>query len=140
MKKKLSIMYVIRGYAQIFQTYLKTELEALYHDYDITIVSRKPSDIPSKNHFSYHYLTEKDAIKELAAQVKPDILHTHYLNQLDFIAPLAEELNIPFTVRSHSYDTLCLVVQIGGDVCEKYCKKIHLSLRKLLISKLICTG
>ncbi len=108
MKKRLSVMYVIRGYPQISQTYLKTELEALYKDYDITIVSRKPSDVPYKNHFPYHYLTEKDAIKELAAQVKPDILHTHYLNQLDFIAPLAEELGIPFTVRSHSYDTLCL--------------------------------
>ncbi len=91
-------MYVIRGYPQISQTYLKTELEALYKDYDITIVSRQPSDIPYKNHFPYHHLTEKEAIKELAAQVKPRILHTHYLTQLDFIAPLAEELGIPFTV------------------------------------------
>ena len=37
-------------------------------------------------------------MKELAAQVKPRILHTDYLTQLDFIAPLAEELGIPFTV------------------------------------------
>ena len=57
-------MYVIRGYPQISQTYLKTELEALYEDYGITTVSRKPSDVPHKNHYFQQHLTEKDAIKE----------------------------------------------------------------------------
>ncbi|WP_228035638.1 glycosyltransferase [Oculatella sp. LEGE 06141] len=106
--KKASVLYIIRGYPQISQTYIKTELEAVCDDYDVTIVSRKPSNVPYNNHLPYHHLTEQDAIKDLIAQVKPDVIHTHYLNQLEFVAPLATELGIPFTVRSHSYDTLAL--------------------------------
>ena len=57
-------MYVIRGYPQISQTYLKTALEELYKDYGTATIYRKPSDVPHKIHYSYHHLTEKDAIKE----------------------------------------------------------------------------
>jgi hypothetical protein len=106
--KKISVMYILRGYPQISQTYLKTELEALWEDYDITIVSTKPSNVPYKNHFPYHHLTELEPIQGLIEQVKPDILHTHYLNQLEKVGPLAERTGLPFTVRSHSYDTLAL--------------------------------
>ncbi|WP_227788999.1 MULTISPECIES: glycosyltransferase [unclassified Nodularia (in: cyanobacteria)] len=106
--KKVSVMYIIRGYPQISQTYIKTELEAIYHEYNVTIVSQKPSNVPYKNHFPYHHLTEINAIQELIEQVKPDVLHTHYLNQLSTLGPLAESTGIPFTIRTHSYDTLSL--------------------------------
>ncbi|MBW4647120.1 MAG: hypothetical protein KME06_00235 [Kastovskya adunca ATA6-11-RM4] len=106
--KKASVMYIIRGYPQISQTYVKTELEAIHDDYDVTIVSRKPSNVPYQNHFPYHHLTKQDAIRELVEQVKPDVIHTHYLNQLEFVGSLAEKMGIPFTVRSHSYDTMAL--------------------------------
>ncbi|WP_199305658.1 glycosyltransferase [Pseudanabaena sp. FACHB-2040] len=106
--KKASIFYIIRGYPQISQTYIKSELEAVYDDYEITIVSRQPSDIPYQNSYPYHALVELDAIQALIEQVKPDVLHTHYLNQLQFVGPLAERTGTPFTVRSHSYDTLSL--------------------------------
>ncbi|MDK3159712.1 glycosyltransferase [Kamptonema cortianum] len=106
--KKASVLYIIRGYPQISQTYVKTELEAVYEDYEVTIVSRKPSDVPYRNYYPYHHLTEPEAVRDLIAQVKPDVIHTHYLNQLEFVAPLATSLGIPFTVRSHSYDTLAL--------------------------------
>ncbi|HZG40547.1 MAG TPA: glycosyltransferase [Nodosilinea sp.] len=106
--RKLSVLYIIRGYPQISQTYIKTELEAISDNYEVTIVSRQPSDIPYQEHLPYHHLVELDKIQELIEQVKPDILHTHYLNQLQFVGPLAERNGIPFTVRSHSYDTLAL--------------------------------
>lgn len=106
--KKATVVYIVRGYPQISQTYVKTELEALHQDYNITIVSRKPSNVPYENHFPYHHLTDRNAVQALIEQVKPDVIHTHYLNQLEFVGPLAEHLGIPFTVRSHSYDTLAL--------------------------------
>ena len=106
--KQVSVMYIIKGYPQISQTYIKTELEAIYHEYKVSIVSRNPSNIPYKNHFPYQHLTEIDAIIELIKEVKPDVLHTHYLNQLDTLGTVAEITGIPFTIRTHSFDTLSL--------------------------------
>ena len=106
--KKVSVMYIVTDYPQISQTYIKTELEAIYDDYDVTIVSRDLSDIPYENHFPYHYLTEPDSIRELIEQAQPDVLHLHYLVHLEIVGPLAERMGIPFTVRSHSFDTLAL--------------------------------
>ena len=106
--KRTSVIYIVRGYPQISQTYIKSELEAIYEDYDVTIVCTKPTNVPYDNHYPYHHLVELDAIRELIEEIKPDVLHTHYLNQLEFVGPLAEQTGTPFTVRSHSYDTLSL--------------------------------
>lgn len=105
---KPSIFYIIRGYPQISKTYVQRELEAIYDDYKVTIVSKHTVNIAYEEHYPYQYMTEQDAIQELIAQVKPDVLHTHYLNQLDFVGSIAEATGVPFTVRSHSFDTMIL--------------------------------
>ena len=106
--KKVSVMYIVNDYPQISQTYIKTELEAIYNDYDVTIISQESSNVSYENHFPYHHLTEPDAIREVIEQVRPNVLHTHYLIQLETVGPLAERTGVPFTIRSHSFDTLAI--------------------------------
>jgi hypothetical protein len=106
--RKVSVMYIIKGYPQISQTYIKTEIEAIYDDYEVTIVSQKPSNVPYKNHFPYHHLAKSDAVRELIEQVRPDVLHTHHLDQLKIVGPLAERMGVPFTIRAHSFDVIPL--------------------------------
>lgn len=95
--RKVSVMYIIKGYPQISQTYIKTEIEAIYDDYEVTIVSQKPSNVPYENHFPYHHLAKLDTVRELIEQVRPDVLHTHHLDQLKIVGPLAERMGVPFT-------------------------------------------
>ena len=103
-----SVLYVIKGYPQISQTYVKAEIEALEDDYDITIVSRTPANVPYSEHRPFRRIDHADELAAILEEVGPDLLHTHYLNQLPIIGPLAEATGIPFTVRSHSFDTLAL--------------------------------
>lgn len=106
--KKVSVMYIIKEYPQISQTYVKTEIEAIYDDYEVTIVSQKPSNVPHENHFPYRNLTKSDAVREFIEQVRPDVLHTHHLDQLKTVGPLAERMGLPFTIRAHSFDVIPL--------------------------------
>jgi hypothetical protein len=102
------VLYVIKGYPQISQTYVKSEIEAVEGDHDVTIVSRRPANLAYRDHRSFRAIEDPDAIREVVEEIRPDVLHTHYLNQLSVVGPLAEATGIPFTIRSHSFDTLAL--------------------------------
>jgi len=102
------VLFLLPEYPQIGQTFIKNEIEALEQDYEIGIVTRKRSDIPYANHRPHGYAA---AMEEFVAQVtafKPDLLHTHYLTELRLIGELSRRTGVPFTVRTHSFDTLAL--------------------------------
>lgn len=106
--RKPKVLVVLKEYPQVSQTYIKTEIEALENDYDLTIVTRRGPDVPYKNHRPYRQVERMEEIREIAEDVKPDILHTHYLVELPYIGQLAEATGVPFTVRAHSFDTIAL--------------------------------
>src|SRR5262245_54183423 len=49
-----------------------------------------------------------DPLVELVGDFRPDVLHTHWLRpwNLRRTAQIAERTGVPWTVRSHSFDTL----------------------------------
>ena len=102
------VMLLLKEYPQISQTYIKNEIEALEDDYEIQIVTRKGPDIPYDNHRKHKFASDLAEFTEIADEFKPDILHTHYLTELNFIGDLAEKTGTPFTVRTHSFDTVAL--------------------------------
>lgn len=105
---KPRVLYVVKGYPQISQTYVKHELEAVWDEYDVRIVCRKEPNVAYANHYPYELVTETPRIREIVEEYRPTVLHTHYLNQLEVVGQLAEQTGVPFTVRAHSFDALAL--------------------------------
>lgn len=104
---KKKILYVLNAYPQISETYIKVEIEALHHDYELAIISLKKANYPYKNSHAFHNISDYEEILAFARQFKPDVIHTHWMHsQLKTVYQLAKDLNTPFTVRSHSFDIL----------------------------------
>jgi hypothetical protein len=103
-----SVLLLLKEYPQISQTYIKHEIEAVENDYDLTIVTRKGPDIPYVNHRPHRTAEHPDELREIVEEVRPEIIHTHYLVELPTVGRLAQETGVPFTVRAHSFDTLAL--------------------------------
>ena len=105
---KPRVLFLLKEYPQISQTYIKNEIEALEADYEIGIVTRKGPDIPFANHRPYGFANEMEEFVAATRAFKPDLLHTHYLTELRFIGELSRITGVPFTVRTHSFDTIAL--------------------------------
>lgn len=105
---KPRVLFLLKEYPQISQTYIKNEIEALEEDYEIRIVTRKGPDIPYANHRPHVFASEMEEFVAEVRAFQPDLLHTHYLTELRFIGQLAEITGVPFTVRTHSFDTIAL--------------------------------
>ena len=102
------VLFLLKEYPQISQTYIKNEIEALEDDYEIGIVTRKGPDIPFANHRPHSFASEMEEFVAAVEAFKPDLLHTHYLTELRFIGELSRITGVPFTVRTHSFDTIAL--------------------------------
>lgn len=107
-QRKSRVLFLLKEYPQISQTYIKSEIEAVENDYDVTIATRRGPDIPYRNHRQFRRWQRPEELREIVEEVRPDILHTHYLVELPFIGELSRTTGIPFTVRTHSFDTLAL--------------------------------
>lgn len=103
--RKLRILYIVETYPQISQTYIKSEVEAIGEEYEVDIISLQKPDLAYNNHRAYRRLADSIRISEAIDEFRPDVLHTHYLTLTSFVADLAKKKNIPFTVRTHSFDT-----------------------------------
>lgn len=105
---KPRVLFLLNEYPQISQTHIKNEIEALETDYEIRIVTRKGADIAYENHRPHSFAEDMDEFVAAVREFRPDVLHTHYLTELHFIGKLAEITGVPFTVRTHSFDTIAL--------------------------------
>lgn len=102
----MKILYILDSYPQISETYVKVEIETLVPDYDLLIVGLKEADMPYENPQSFYTVRNFEEIYKLAKKFIPDVIHTHWLyDQLWLVRKLANRLNIPYTIRSHSFDT-----------------------------------
>ncbi|NEQ05166.1 MAG: glycosyltransferase family 4 protein [Moorea sp. SIO4E2] len=111
MMNKLRVTYVLSHYPQISETYIESELEAIWDDFEIQIISMTPAYATYQKHFPYRCIKNPFEIKKEIEKFKPDVLHTHWLSHIRDLAYLAGffangENQIPFTVRSHSFDVL----------------------------------
>lgn len=100
------ILVVLERYPQISETYIRTELNALSQDYDIAVISTAYSQGVYDGHLPFHHIESISDMMGVARVFQPHILHTHYLHDATVVHHLAEQLQIPFTVRTHSYDVL----------------------------------
>lgn len=112
---RMRILYILHGYPQASQTYIKSELEAVNEDYDVRIVSTHQEEVsaPYRNHLPYEHIPDLDRIAELIEDYRPDVLHSHHLREIRRVADLSQRTGVPFTLRSHSFDVLLKPKRIG---------------------------
>jgi glycosyltransferase involved in cell wall biosynthesis len=102
------ILYIVRNFPQISQTYIRSEIEALRGENDICVITLSKPNVPYLNCFPFRQIEEPAAIREAIEEFRPDVLHSHYLNLAGTIQALIDQegVRIPFTIRAHSFDTL----------------------------------
>jgi hypothetical protein len=104
---KPRVLYVLVQYPQLSETYIRAEIEAIRADADVRIVSMTPADYPYQDAYPFELRATRDEIQQVVEEFRPHVLHTHWLHtQLPLVVELARANGIPFTVRSHSFDTL----------------------------------
>lgn len=107
-RRRPTVLYIVKEFPQISQTYIKCEIEQIERDHDVVVLTRREPDLSYEPHHGYQRVSSVDEAVEIAQDVCPDVIHTHYLNQLAFTGQLAERLTTPFTARAHSFDVLAL--------------------------------
>lgn len=106
--RKPRVLFIVREYPQLSQTYVKNEISALGDDYEIAILSKKPANRPYKNHRPFTALESVEQAVEFGKAFRPDIIHGHYLFEIPLVSEVARRLGVPYTIRSHSFDVLPL--------------------------------
>jgi hypothetical protein len=104
--KKRKILYIVGHYPQISQTYIEAELDAIQDECEVRVISLNKPNVAYKNHVECHYSKDPNEICELIDDFQPQLLHSHYLTLADFVANLSRRKNIPFTIRTHSFDSI----------------------------------
>ena len=63
--KRSRVLYVLKNFPQMSETYIKTEIEAVKEYCDVKIVSTKGGNLPAQKHETYEQVTELAAIGEI---------------------------------------------------------------------------
>jgi len=100
------VLMFLQGFPTISQTYMLNEVEAVRGDYDVRVISTKQGNLPGVHHPPFELVTEPGRIREIVEDFKPQVLHAHYLHMAPRLAELGEKYGVPFTIRTHSFDSL----------------------------------
>ncbi len=97
------ILYILQQYPEHSETYIRTEIEAVRERYELSILSTSPAHLVYDDAFPFRRITSYQEAYAAIDEFKPDILHTHWLNEM--VPNIAIQKGLPFTLRSHSFDT-----------------------------------
>jgi glycosyltransferase involved in cell wall biosynthesis len=100
------VLYLLREYPQVSQTYIKTELAAVRERYELCILSTQQANIAEPNHLPYRLVKDREEILAAIHEFKPQVIHAHYMIMGALTGEIAEAAGLPFTLRSHSFDVL----------------------------------
>jgi hypothetical protein len=112
--KKAKVLMYLPGFPTISQTYMVNEVEALKDDYELCVVTNYKADLPCKEHHPFREISGDEELHAIIEELKPDILHGHYIYTATTLATAAEKYSIPFTIRTHSFDVFMLQHIRGG--------------------------
>ena len=103
---RFRVMYMLKNFPQMSETYIKTEIEAVRERCEIAVVATKKANLPAKNHVPFRQIEDLSVIRELIKEFRPHVLHSHWLHSAKLLGKLASKINVPFTVRAHSFDSI----------------------------------
>jgi hypothetical protein len=102
------VLFLLEEYPQTGQTHIRSEIESLAADYEIGIIALRPAAQPYPGHRPFTIAATLPEIIATLQTFAPDLLHAHDLTMLGVIAQASRVTGIPFTLRTHSRDTLPL--------------------------------
>jgi hypothetical protein len=102
------VMYLVRNFPQVTQTYIRNEIEALKGDHDIRLISLTRPNVPYRRHIPFEQIADPALIRERIEEFRPHVLHSHYLANAEVFERLIDDhgLATPFTFRAHSFDAM----------------------------------
>ena len=103
---KPRVLYIVKNYPQLSQTYIKTEIKALQDEFEIHIVALSSPNLPDPDHLPFRMISDRQGLVEVIRELKPSVLHSHYLVFADLLVAVATDTGTPFTIRSHSFDAI----------------------------------
>ncbi len=121
-QEKLRVLYILQEYPSASETYMHEEIASLWDTYDIKIITIDKAWVERKNSFPYVFINqnEQDFLKNLAGVIKsfqPHVMHMHWFTYVPLVGALSQYFNIPFTVRTHSFD----ILSSSKETLKKYC-------------------
>src|SRR5258705_7656604 len=106
---KPRVLYFLRQYPLVCESYIHTEIEALRARYDIRVMCKQAEpggaeyvDDPAPYLVVATFQEMLDEIRRFA----PHVLHMHWLLDTDTLRELARHTGVPYTIRAHSFDTI----------------------------------
>lgn len=107
MSGKVKVLYFVERYAQISETYIENEIKALGEGYQPRILSLVNPDLRMSEHSLPFTIVRNPAHTEMMTQdFAADVVHGHYLTMLERVFSVSQQLQVPFTLRAHSFDFL----------------------------------
>jgi len=105
------VLYVLRQYPQVTETYMETELRALEErGHTVEVLALNVATDPRRDTHSFRFVPQADrvAIAAACAEIEPDVVHSHELDTARRAYEAARAADAPFTLRTHSYDVMGL--------------------------------
>ena len=98
----LRVLTYCYNYPQLSKSYVDTEIDWFTRQgVEIEVLSPEAPGAPGKAKVPVH----REAPEPIIRTFKPDVIHCHWLLAADdAVAGLARDLNIPITVRGHSFE------------------------------------
>ena len=107
MPEKIKVLYFLERYAQISETYIENEIRALGDPFKARVMALQNPDLPLRDHLlPYTIVRTHTHVADVGGAFAPDVLHGHYLTLLERLFSVSELLQVPFTLRAHSFDIL----------------------------------
>jgi hypothetical protein len=100
------VMYILKNFPQMSETYIKTEIEAVSECCEVVVVSTKKANLPAKNHVPFRYVDDLSMVREAVEEFRPRVLHSHWIHLIKHVGKLSRKTGVPFTVRAHSFDSI----------------------------------
>ena len=105
-RRKRRALYVTFDFPQASQTYIHSEISALADDADVHVIAIRRAPAPAPTDVPVTVTEDYAEAASVAREFKPDVLHGHWLYVAPALAQLSRRLDVPFTIRAHSFDTL----------------------------------
>jgi len=109
------VSVIVDSYPQSSQTYISTEAQALEEQFEVQILFGHRADLARRS--CPPALGPLSSEREMRAAIdafEPHVLHTHWTHMVPRVHRLARATGIPYTVRTHSFDTLSTTLAAPG--------------------------
>jgi hypothetical protein len=105
------ILYVLRQYPQVTETYIETEVRVLEErGHTVEILALNVASDPCRRTHAFLHIPQHhdEAIAAAVRKLAPDVVHSHELDTARRAYAASCDADAPFTLRTHSYDVMGL--------------------------------